>query len=62
MTVLLRYLLRVMICILTSDNDAFDDWSLETALTAWEYGGPENERQEMAAWEMAAKEMTAGEE
>ena len=30
----------------TSDSDAFDDWSLETALTAWEYGGRENDRQE----------------
>ena len=30
----------------TSDSDAFDDWSLETALTAWEYGSRENDRQE----------------
>ena len=28
----------------TSDGDEFDDWSLETALTAWENGGQEHER------------------
>ena len=28
----------------TSDDDEFDDWSLETALTAWENGGQEHER------------------
>lgn len=27
----------------TSDSDEFDDWSLETALTAWECGSQENE-------------------
>ena len=30
----------------TSDADEFDDWSLETAFTAWEYGSLENDRQE----------------
>ena len=45
----------------TSDSDAFDDWSLETALTAWEYGAGKMTGRKMAAWDMAAKEMTAKE-
>ena len=67
MTGLLRCLLRGDDLYFTSDSDAFDDWSLETALTAWEHGGRENDRQENGSLgygeqrEMTAKEMTARE-